>query len=141
MHDRHGSLAAALETSVLDSTGSVPAELRRALTHGGEVPAELEAYVLQLRTRASAMMDADMAAVVAAGYTEDEVYEVTVATALGEGLRRLRAGLAALDSSARRVPFAAAADEASEAEEPPTGAFTPTVVEASIPLARRGGDS
>ena len=140
MHDRHGSLAAALETSVLDSTGSVPAELRRALAHGGDVPAELEAYVLRLRTRASAMMDADMAAVVAAGYTEDEVYEVTVATALGEGLRRLHFGLAALDSSARQVPFTAAADEASEADEPATGAFTPTVVEASIPLARRGGD-
>ncbi len=139
MHDRHGSLVAALESGVLDGNGSVPAEVRRALAAGGEIPEQLAGYADQVRDRAWEITDADLAEVTGAGYSEDQVYEVTVAVALGEGLRRVTAGLAALEASAGRDPFPApagpAADAGGESEEP----FTPTVAidPDAEPLARR----
>jgi hypothetical protein len=40
--------------------------------------------------------DGDVEALQAAGWSDDALFEATVATAVGEGLRRLAAGLAAL---------------------------------------------
>jgi hypothetical protein len=59
-------------------------------------PAEMEDYLEQVRTRAYALTDGDVAALKAAGVTEDEIFEQTVGVAVTEGLRRLDAGLRAL---------------------------------------------
>jgi alkylhydroperoxidase family enzyme len=53
-------------------------------------------YLEKVRSRAYTVTDADVAALVAAGCSEDEVFEQTVAVAIAEGLRRLDAGLAAI---------------------------------------------
>jgi alkylhydroperoxidase family enzyme len=53
-------------------------------------------YLELVRTRAYAIQDADIEELGAAGCTEDEIFEQTVAVAVGEGLRRLEAGLRAL---------------------------------------------
>ena len=149
MRNRHGSLATALEYSVRDSAGSTPADLRAALISREPAPEVLAGYVQQVRQRAFAMTNDDVAGMLGAGYTEDQAYEITVATALGEGLHRLRVGLAALDESGRRAPFETAdeADAESDADlaatpvsDPQDGPFEPTVVpDSNIPLARRGG--
>ena len=51
----------------------------------------MSAYLEQVRTRAYTVTDADVEGLLAAGCTEDEVFEQTVATAISEGLRRLDA--------------------------------------------------
>ena len=56
--------------------------------------AELAAYLEKVRTRAYTVTDADVDALKAAGLTEDEIFEQTVAAAISEGLRRLDAAAA-----------------------------------------------
>lgn len=141
MHDRHAELAAALRDSVLDGPGSLDPALRRTLAGGGPSPAALAEYVRTLREHASRMRDEDIAAVIAAGYTEDQVYEATIATALGTGTYRLEAGLRALAESLAEAPEVTAPvvpEPPVEAVAPAVDAgWTPTRVEGAAPLPRR----
>jgi alkylhydroperoxidase family enzyme len=57
---------------------------------------ELETYLEKVRTRAYAVTDADVEGLKAAGLTEDEIFEQTVAVAISEGLRRLDAAQAVI---------------------------------------------
>jgi alkylhydroperoxidase family enzyme len=57
---------------------------------------ELAAYLEKVRTRAYSVTDADVEQLKAAGLSEDEIFEQTVAAAIGEGLRRLDAAAAAI---------------------------------------------
>jgi hypothetical protein len=57
---------------------------------------ELAAYLEKVRTRAYAVTDADVDGLKAAGLTEDEIFEQTVAAAISEGLRRLDAAAAVI---------------------------------------------
>ena len=59
-------------------------------------PPAMAAYLEKVRTGAHAVVDEDVEALLAAGCSEDEIFEQTVAVAVGEGLRRLDAGLRAL---------------------------------------------
>ena len=56
----------------------------------------LAPYLEKVRARAYTVTDADVAALGAAGCSEDEIFEHTVAVAIVEGLRRLDAGLGAI---------------------------------------------
>jgi alkylhydroperoxidase family enzyme len=51
----------------------------------------LAEYLEKVRTCAYGITDADVDALKRAGVTEDEIFEQTVAVAIGEGLRRLDA--------------------------------------------------
>jgi alkylhydroperoxidase family enzyme len=62
-------------------------------------PAQMAEYLEKVRTGAYAVSDADVDALKAAGITEDEIFEQTVAVALREGLRRLEAGLGVVDAA------------------------------------------
>ena len=53
-------------------------------------------YLEKVRRRAYTVTDADVAALRAAGVSEDEIFEHTVAAAVAEGLRRLDIGLEAI---------------------------------------------
>jgi alkylhydroperoxidase family enzyme len=57
---------------------------------------ELAAYLDKVRTHAYKVTDADVEQLKAAGFSEDEIFEHTVAVAVAEGLRRLDAGLGAI---------------------------------------------
>jgi alkylhydroperoxidase family enzyme len=48
----------------------------------------LAGYLAKVRDRAYAVTDEDVHALKAAGVTEDEIFEQTVAAAVSEGLRR-----------------------------------------------------
>ncbi len=50
-------------------------------------------YLDKVGVCAYTVTDADVQALKDAGCTEDEIFEQTVAVAVGEGLRRLEAGL------------------------------------------------
>ena len=57
-------------------------------------------YVTKLVKHAYKITDQDVRALREAGHSEDQILEMTFAAALGAGLRRLRAGLAALEDGA-----------------------------------------
>lgn len=52
-------------------------------------PPGMDAYLAKVRDRAYTVTDADVDALKDAGFSEDEIFERTVAVALQEGLRRL----------------------------------------------------
>ena len=66
-------------------------ELRAVVARTPPAPAAMSAYLEQVRTRAYTVTDADVEGLLAAGCTEDEVFDQTVAAAISEGLRRLDA--------------------------------------------------
>ncbi len=71
-------------------------ELRAVVATASPEPPGLAPYLEKVRSRAFTVTDADVAALIAAGHSEEEIFEHTVAVAVGEGLRRLDAGLGAI---------------------------------------------
>jgi hypothetical protein len=76
--------------AVLESDGSLPAYVRRAIARG-EDPADLAPLLDKVRTHAYRIVDADVA-----GLDPDVVLEAVLAAALGSGEERRRAALKAL---------------------------------------------
>jgi alkylhydroperoxidase family enzyme len=72
------------------------ARLREAARPDRPEPAGLEPYLDAVRRHPYRIGDGDVEALKAAGFSEDELFEHTVSAAVGAGLSRLRAGLAAL---------------------------------------------
>ena len=66
-------------------------ELRAMVAAAAPARAELARYLAQVRQCAYTITDADVDALKDAGIPEEEIFEQTVATAVGEGLRRLDA--------------------------------------------------
>jgi alkylhydroperoxidase family enzyme len=59
-------------------------------------PPEMAAYLEKVRSNAYKVTDADVERLKAAGLSEDEIFEQTVAAAISEGLRRLDAAAAVI---------------------------------------------
>lgn len=91
-----------LERRVLDRPGTLDPALRRSVAMGGPPPDALAAYVDKVRRNAYTVTDADVAGVLAAGYTEDQLFELTVAAAYGASRLRLDAGRSAMAGSPER---------------------------------------
>ena len=72
------------------------AALREAAKPVRAAPPELAAYLDKVRTGAFRVTDADVEALKDAGFSDDEIFEQTVAAAVGAGLARLDAGLKAM---------------------------------------------
>ncbi len=66
-------------------------ELRRIAAAVEPAPPGMDAYLAKVRDRAYTVTDADVEGLEAEGFSEDEIFEQTVATAIREGLRRLDA--------------------------------------------------
>lgn len=88
-----------LRTRVLDGPGRLDVQVRRAAFEGDAVPDELTGYVETVRRHAYKLTDGDVDAVLARGWSEDQVFELTVATAVGIGLAQLEAVRRAMDST------------------------------------------
>ncbi len=71
-------------------------ELREIVAAVPPAPPSFEQYLGKVRSRAYTVNDDDIVALEGAGFSEDEIFEHTVAVAVGEGLRRLDAGLGAI---------------------------------------------
>jgi len=72
------------------------AELREAARPDRPAPPEFASYLDKVRRHAYKVADADVQALKHAGYSDDEIFEQTVAAAVGAGLYRLEQGLACL---------------------------------------------
>lgn len=96
--DRHAEKMQRVVEAVLDGPGELDPSVRKAIAGEGEgqIPPALLPYLDKVAHQAWTMTDEDIQALRRAGFSEDQIYEATVAAALGAGLERLRAGLAAL---------------------------------------------
>jgi hypothetical protein len=106
--DRHLAWVHRLRQAVLSGRRMTDAALRqaveaRAAVAGGRqgeasdsIPPELESFVDKVIYRAWQVTDEDVARLRSAGYSEDAIFELTIAAALGAGMGRLERGLAAL---------------------------------------------
>jgi alkylhydroperoxidase family enzyme len=68
-------------------------QLREMVAAAPPAPPSFERYLDKVRSRAYTVTDEDIGALKDAGFSEDEIFEHTVAVAVAEGLRRLDAGL------------------------------------------------
>ena len=96
---RAGAVAA-LRRAVLETPGATDPHLREAAFASGVVPGPWTSYVDGVRAASWRIGDDDVAALLAAGCSEDAVFELTLAAALGAATRRLDAGMRALRDGA-----------------------------------------
>jgi hypothetical protein len=93
---RHRALVDELRTAVFESWGVTEPAARSAAARGEAFDEPLGSYLSKVRDASYRVTDEDFAALRAAGHSEEEIFELTVAAAFGEGLRSLEAGLDAL---------------------------------------------
>jgi alkylhydroperoxidase family enzyme len=98
---RYREFVERLKSSVLDSPAHTSPVVRRAVAFGPgtQVPEALRSYADKVALHAYRVTDEDVDALKRAGYTEDQIFEVTAAAAVGAAVRRLERGLAILDES------------------------------------------
>lgn len=87
--------------AVLESPGITPTQQRWAAFHQrmDELPADLRSYVEKVATHAYRIIDEDVDALRRAGHSEDAIFEITAAAALGAAIFRLERGLIVLHES------------------------------------------
>jgi alkylhydroperoxidase family enzyme len=89
--------------AILETPGDAAPELRRAVAavaagdEAQELPEELRPYVKKVTRNAYKVTDGDVDRLRKAGYSEDAIFELTLAAALGAARSRLDAGLRAMD--------------------------------------------
>jgi alkylhydroperoxidase family enzyme len=71
-------------------------ELRAVVAAAAPAPEAMASYLAKVHEHAYTVTDADVEALKAAGVSEDEIFEQTVAAAVAEGLRRLDAAAEAI---------------------------------------------
>ncbi len=98
--DRHAEKVAALRLAVLESDAMTTPATRGTAAAGDELPGPLGLYLAKVREASFRISDADVADLSTAGHGEEEIFELTIAAALGAALQRRDAGLAALRGEA-----------------------------------------
>jgi len=96
--DPHAEARQKLEDAALRGPARTAASLRQALAAQNEMdtPEDLRVLARKIEKHPIQVTDGDFA-VLRAKYSEDELFEIVVSTALGASRRRLSAGLAALE--------------------------------------------
>ncbi|GAB3410564.1 carboxymuconolactone decarboxylase family protein [Flindersiella endophytica] len=89
-----GVLAAVLAGS--NGSAHTTPELRAAAANGDPLPQDWQQYVTQVRDHSYELTDADIRKLQSSGHTDDEIFELTVAAAVGAADRALTAGVRAL---------------------------------------------
>ena len=86
----------ALQDRILNGEGRAPLEQRaRAFSNAGLSP-PIDGLLGKVATRPTQAADADFAGARAAGFSEDELFELVICAAVGQSTRLYDAGLAAL---------------------------------------------
>lgn len=96
VNDPYGSKLRELKEAVLSEPGMLDPTVRKAASLAAELPDALGPYVKKVARHAYTVTDEDMTALRQAGYSDDQIFEVTLSAALGAGLVRLESGLCAL---------------------------------------------
>jgi len=93
--DKH-VLVRSIEQRILTGPGRAPPELRAKAFANSDLPEPLATLLDKVARRSFQVTDADFAAAVAAGFTEDQLFELVICAAVGESSRLYKAGMAAL---------------------------------------------
>jgi hypothetical protein len=100
--DKKRAAYRALQDRILNGEGrSSPEQRARAFGNAGLAP-PLDGLLGKVATRPTQVTDADFAAARAAGFSEDELFELVICAAVGQSARLYDAGLAALADAAGR---------------------------------------
>jgi hypothetical protein len=89
----------ALVARVLDSDGQAPPELRRSAFDNAGLSDPMRTLVEKVADHAYRVTDEDVAAVRAAGLSEDQIFEIVVCAAIGQADRNYNSALTALASA------------------------------------------
>jgi len=73
------------------------AALTRSETPAAQIPAEIQPYIRKVALNAYKVLDREVEAIRAAGYSVDDVFEMTVAASVSAGVTRMEIALAALE--------------------------------------------
>lgn len=107
MRDRHAKALARLEGRLRTGPGELSPQTRAAAIDADPLPDPLvQGYVETIRRHAYKLTDRRLEELVEAGWTDGQVFELTVAAAFGAAKRRLDAGLHALGEVAGTGPSA-----------------------------------
>lgn len=85
-----------LVEAVLNTPGDTPTGVRRTALERGTAAGSLGHYVSNVARHAYKITDTDVAQLRHAGHSDDSLFEITVAAAVGAALYRLDRGMAAL---------------------------------------------
>lgn len=95
-------LRAAVARAILEGKGKTSAGARRAAFDGAaaaDAPPAVQAYVTKIRDTAYQITDEDVAALRAAGLGDDEIFELSVAAAVGQATRQYASAERALEAA------------------------------------------
>lgn len=102
--DRHRKLRAALQRSVLHDAGRTAPSLREQAAYApATLPGELGAYVAQIHQAAYKITDQQVA-VLQNAHSDDEIFEITIAAAVGKAATQLEHALALMRAAAEALP-------------------------------------
>jgi alkylhydroperoxidase family enzyme len=92
---------------VLQGPGETTGDARRAAFDNKAPPQQAAALLDKVTKNAWKVTDEDVAAARQAGLTDDQIFELVVAAALGQSTRQLDSALAALDAAMAKKEGAA----------------------------------
>ena len=95
MDDPHAPYMQRLEHAILETPGDLDPGVRRAIADGA-FPDDMAPYLEKVSKHAYKVVDRDIDRLKEIGYSEDAIFEATLAAALGAARARLQAGLAAI---------------------------------------------
>jgi len=94
--DKKRAAYRALVDRILNGAGRSSPEQRARAFAGSHIGPHLDALIDKVATTPAQVTDADFAAAQAAGFSEDQLFELVICAAVGQSDRLYEAGLAAL---------------------------------------------
>jgi hypothetical protein len=96
----------ALITRILNGDGKARRAQRRAAFDNAGLAEPLRTLIDKVAKRAYTVTDHDIAAALASGLSEDEIFELAVCAAIGQATRQYDTALAALEAATKRSEHA-----------------------------------
>jgi alkylhydroperoxidase family enzyme len=90
------ALVRAIEQRILTGPGMAPPELRVKAFEASDLPEPVATLLDKVSKRSFQVTNGDFAAALAAGFSEDQLFELVICAAVGESNRMYQAGLVAL---------------------------------------------
>jgi hypothetical protein len=100
--DTKRSIHRLLVNRILQGPGEAPEDQRARAFDNAELPEPLRVLLDKVATRPAEVTDADFATATAAGFTDDQLFELVICAAVGQSTRQYEAGLAALADAENR---------------------------------------
>jgi hypothetical protein len=94
--DKARSIHHRLVSRIRQGPGRAPADQRAQAFDNVNLPEPLRGLLDKVATRSAQVTDADFATAIAAGFTDEQLFELVICAAVGESTRQYEAGLRAL---------------------------------------------